>query len=76
MTQYLPAYGEVLELKAWLNERGLPRVHFHDACSWSWFEFDEPDEAAGQGVRDFWQARGKDVSFREDGRSFIVTEDT
>ncbi len=74
MAQYLPAYGEALELKAWLRERGLPYVHFHDACGYSWFEFDEAEEAAAQGARAFWRARGKDVSFRDDGRGFIVTD--
>lgn len=75
MAQYLPAYGEVLELKAWLKERGLPYVHFHDGCGYSWFEFDEESQEAAQGVRSFWNSRGKNVSFREDGRTFIVTEE-
>ena len=74
MTQYLPSYGEVLELKAWMKGHGLPYVHFHDGCGYSWFEFDEPDEAGREGVSVFWSARGKGVSFREDGRTFIVTD--
>ncbi len=72
MEQYLPSYGEVLELKAWLKERGLPYVHFHDACSNSWFEFDEAGGDAREAVRAFWGSRGMSVSFREDGLTFIV----
>ena len=75
MGQYLPSYGEVLELKAWMKERGLSYVHFHDGCGYSWFEFEEQDESAAHGVSSFWASRGKRVSFREDGRTFIVTEE-
>ena len=75
MAQYLPPYGEVLAMKAWMSERGLPYVHFHDGCGYSWFEFDDPDDAGRDGIRAFWAAKGKKVSFREDGRTFIVTEE-
>ena len=74
MKQYLPSYGEVLELKTWMKENGLPYIHFHDGCGYSWFEFDTADEKARKGVLTFWKGRGKNVSFREDGLTFIITE--
>jgi len=72
MAAYLPTYAEALELKAYLKEKGLDYVHFHDQCGYSYFNFDRADKASLTAAADFWQARGLKVSFQEDGLSFIV----
>lgn len=73
MAQYLPTYPEALELKRSLSEVGCSYVHFHDQCGYSFFQFDSATEEDRYAVAAFWQARGMDVSFQQDGLIFIVT---
>ncbi|MCQ2452557.1 MAG: hypothetical protein MJ075_05425 [Oscillospiraceae bacterium] len=72
MAQYLPTYPEALELKKHLSDAGLAYVHFHDQCGYSYFQFDAAGEEGRAAAAAFWQAKGMDVSFQEDGLTFII----
>lgn len=74
METYVPRYAEAVELKKYLSERELQYVHFHDHCGMQFFNFDEDDPESKAAAAEFWQSRGLDIRFFEDGLNFIVVK--
>lgn len=71
---YLPTYAEALELKKYAADRNLVYIHFHDQCGSQFFSLDRDDEKTKKAVMEFWNQKGLNVSFAEDGITFIVLE--
>jgi hypothetical protein len=64
--------ADVIELKQKIEEQGN-RLHFHDACGCQSFSLDSKcSTELKELIEVYFKARGAEVVFSEDGRSFVV----
>lgn len=65
-------FDEVLKLKKEIADRYGNYLHFHDACGGQSFDLEQAQPEAKEYLIGYFQGRGGEAVFSEDGKHFYV----